>query len=204
MADEINSEVQQDTSAPAASTATATPPGAATGKDIASLKYKAEQLQRENTELQTKLDSSSLSYSTAHTKTLEQETRITSLEEDLAKHSGAATALAEAQQKLEAASTEAEALRTAVLGHKRTILTSYGMPLEQTEGKTLHELDALEVAVKALTSGTIGNYAIGGGGGAAPAPETPTERATRLIKEAGEKGHIYGGSGTGGFAAKPE
>lgn len=134
-------------------------------KDISNLKFKSEQLEREKAELTVQLESAGIKYSEAHQRALQHEAKVESLEADLQKQTNAATALVDTQAKLEAATKDAEELRTSALGLKRTMLTTYGITLEQTEGKTILELDALEVAAKALHTGKAGNYALAGGGG---------------------------------------
>ena len=153
-------------------------------KSISDLKYKTEQLEREKAELANQVESANIKYSEAHQRALQHEVRVSSLEADLQKQTDAAKALAETQAKLDAATKEAGELRTAALGLKRNMLTTYGITLEQTEGKTITELDALEVAAKAIHSGKAGNYALAGGGGS-PSLEGKSHR--ELARMAYEK-----------------
>jgi len=98
---------------------------------------------------------------------------------------------ARSKQEIEAAKSSAEqaAAKALELRRQNIILKSGGaVTAEQLEGKTEEQLDSFEEALKALAqSRGIGNYATGGTGGGA-APETPMDRAARILQSTPVRG----------------
>lgn len=98
---------------------------------------------------------------------------------------------ARSKQELEAAKSGAEQATAKALELRRQniLLKSAGaVTAEQLEGKTEEQLDSFEEALKALAqSRGIGNYATGGTGAGA-APQTPMERATKILQSTPVRG----------------
>jgi hypothetical protein len=71
---------------------------------------------------------------------------------------------------------------------KQIVAATYGISPDTVKDKTIEQLDALEEALKVVgASKGAGNFAIGGNAGGGAKPETPHERALRIIQEAEEK-----------------
>lgn len=101
---------------------------------------------------------------------LKAEAKITSLEEKVKEGAGSTEELAKVKQDLETAKKGGEELTGKALEYRRqVIISTYGIPADTVNEKTMEELDYYEEALKAViaTKG-IGNYAIGGGGGGGP------------------------------------
>lgn len=92
--------------------------------------------------------------------------------------------VARLKQEAETAKATAETASTNALTYRRAaIATTYNVKPEELEGKDMVQLEAFEQALKAITSsgGGIGAYAIGGGGGDTE-PETPMDRAGKVLE----------------------
>ena len=85
--------------------------------------------------------------------------------------------------ELETATTAKTTAETKVTDLRKEHITSaYKVPAEQLVDKTPAELDALELALKTVTTaGGPGAYALTGGGGQSPAPQTPMDRAKAIL-----------------------
>ena len=92
---------------------------------------------------------------------------------------------AKLKQDLDAAKSGLESATSKILELRRAniILTSHGVVTDtQLKDKNLSQLEAFEDALKALgpSRGGVGSYATGGGTGGAT-PETPMDRAARIL-----------------------
>lgn len=87
------------------------------------------------------------------------------------------------KQDLEAANTKVTGAETRILELKRTHLKDfYRVPEEQLKDKTVVQLDALEEALKVVGANRgAGNYAFGAAPGGGAPPETPIDRAKRVL-----------------------
>jgi len=108
-------------------------------------------------------------------------------ENEQARQAGAVTEeeAAKVKQELEAAKGSIETLTGRSLEYRRELMKMrYGISADTIAGKNMTELDSFEEAIKAVSAakgGGVGPYAIGGGSGEA-APQTPIERATKLLE----------------------
>jgi len=105
---------------------------------------------------------------TEKTRALQAEARVSSLEEKIAKGGVDSAELAKAKAELEAAKKSSETLGNKHLELRRSvIIATYGVPKETVASKDLAALDLYEEALKAVIGDKkLGNFAIGGGGGA--------------------------------------
>lgn len=176
-----------------------------TEKDLMALKGKVEKaenlLKVANTDHKTALAESETKYNDTYQKQLQAEAKVTSLEETITQSGNSAEELKDVKQKLADAEKSVEGLTTKVLDSRRqTIVATYNIPTESIAEKTMEQLDNYEEALKSVTAAKgVGNYAVGGGGGGAATPEQPLDRARRILEEAQEAGHVYGG---GSFKVK--
>lgn len=120
---------------------------------------------------------------------LASEAKAEQLEEQIKQSAGSSVELAEAKKQLEEATKNSEGLIAKALDYRRQMVaTAYGIPVDTLKEKTLEQLDLYEEALKAVsTAKGIGNYAVGGGGGAGSAAETPMDRAKRILAAADAK-----------------
>jgi len=120
---------------------------------------------------------------------LASEAKVEQLEEQVKQSAGSSVELAEAKKNLEEATKRSEELVVRALDYRRQMVaTTYGIPVDTLKEKTLEQLDLYEEALKAVTTAKgIGNYAVGGGGGAGSTAETPMERAKRILDAADAK-----------------
>ena len=104
----------------------------------------------------------------AHQKVLRAEARVSSLEEQITKGGGDAAELVKATAALATAKTSSEELGNKFLELKRDVIVrTYNVPKETVAKKTLAALEVYEEALKAVIGNkSIGNFAVGGGGGA--------------------------------------
>ena len=105
---------------------------------------------------------------TEKTRALQAEAKVSSLEEEIAKGGVDSAELAKAKAELEAAKKSSETLGNKHLELRRSvIIATYGVPKETVASKDLAALDLYEEALKAVIGDKkLGNFAIGGGGGA--------------------------------------
>jgi len=183
----------------------ATPTPQITEKDMMAVKSKLEkaenQLKVASTEHKTALAELDTKYNDTYQKLLQAEAKTTSLEEQITQSGNSAEELKDAKQKLADAEKSVTDLTTKVLGsRKQAMVATYNIPAESIAEKNEEQLGNYEEALKAViaTKG-VGNYAVGGGGGGAATPEQPLDRARRILEEAQEAGHVYGG---GSFKVK--
>ena len=103
-----------------------------------------------------------------HQKALQAEARVSSLEEEIAEGGVNSAELVKAKAELEAAKKSSETLGNKHLELRRSvIIATYGVPKETVASKDLAALDLYEEALKAVIGDKkLGNFAIGGGGGA--------------------------------------
>lgn len=90
---------------------------------------------------------------------------------------------ARSKQEIDAAKGSAEQATAKALEYRRALMAKeYSIPVGQLQEKDMSQLDSFEEALKAVSqSRGVGNYATGGTGGGA-APETPMDRATRILE----------------------
>lgn len=137
----------------------------------------------------TELDSANAKVSDTSNRLLVAEAAKEKLEEQLKQSATSAEDVAGIKKKLEEADKTVAALSQKVLESRRQlIITTFSIPAETVANKTLEQLDAYEEALKAVASARkVGPYALAGGGGGG-APESPMDRAKRIIAEAEAKG----------------
>lgn len=171
-------------------------------KDLLAVKASKEKVEKQAIEAQTshaaEIEASKVSKEEVRQQLLQTEASVSSLEEAAQKSAGSTEELAAVKQKLEAAEASSAELSGKVLEYRRsTIVAAYNVPADTIADKTIEQLDNYEEALKAvMTTKGLGNYAVGGGGGGAPTPERPIERAKKILQEAEEAGHVYGGGGS--------
>jgi len=105
---------------------------------------------------------------TATSRALQAEAKITSLEERIAQGGSSAAELAKAKADLETAKRSSEVLGNKHLELRRNVIAAtYGVPPATVASKDLAALDLYEEALKAVIGDKkLGNFAVGGGGGA--------------------------------------
>lgn len=151
---------------------------------IAAKKSLEGQLTQQQTAHSLAIDTAKLEVSDAQKQIAQLNARLTETQQ--ARETGAAsdTDVARVRQELETAKSGLESASKQILELRRAniILASKGMvSAEQLKDKTLPQLDAFEEVLKTLAPrGSPGPYATGSGSGSA-APETPMERATRIL-----------------------
>lgn len=131
------------------------------------------------------LDSANTGLSEIQQKLLQAEASVEKLGEAATQSSGSAEELEKVKTELVTAQKRSEELGNKALEYRRSIVVAtYGIPADTIKDKTTEELDQFESALKAVSAAKgVGNYAVGGGGGAS-APESPQERAKRILAEA--------------------
>jgi len=168
-----------------------------TEKDVMALKGKLEKaeerLEAANEAAKGKVDKAELETVRSESEQVRQqllqaEAKVTGLEEKLQSADTVSTELAGVKPKLEAAETAVKDLTTKVLDYRRAVIVAtYGIPADSIKEKTIEQLDNYEEALKAVAAAkTAGNFAVGGGGGGA-APESPMDRAKRILTDADSK-----------------
>ena len=93
--------------------------------------------------------------------------------------------LATARAETKSSVTNLESAQADTLSiRKQLIVATYNIPESQLDGKSLEQLGHFEEALKTVSAiKGVGNYAVGGGGGAAPTPTTPIEAARQTMDE---------------------
>ncbi len=117
------------------------------------------------------------------------EAKVKALEEK-SSESVSSEELTKAKAELETATKRGEELATQALEYRRKLLVStYGITEDAIKEKTFEQLGFLEEALELTKSSkdSTGNLATGAGGGGSPAPESPMERAKRILEEADKK-----------------
>ena len=163
-------------------------------KDLLAVKAGMEKAVTERDSIQIELNKFKTDSGTYYSRAIAAEARITSLEEQITGFNNTTVERDKFKQDLDATIVAKDKAEASALEFKKTaILASYSIPITSIENKSLQELILFEDALKAV--GAVkggGNYAVASGGGRTT-PETALERASRAIKEAKEKGHVYGG-----------
>lgn len=155
-------------------------------RDLIAVKEGAKkELKDVRTAHKAELDSASTNLSETQQKLLQAEASVEKLEETAKQSSGSAEELEKVKTELVTAQKRSEELGTKALEYRRSIIVAtYSIPADTIKDKTAEELDQFESALKAVSAAKgVGNYAVGGGGGAS-APESPMERAKRALAEA--------------------
>lgn len=117
------------------------------------------------------------------------EAKVKTLEENK-DQSVSSEELTKAKAELETATKRGEELATQALEYQRKLLvTTYGITEDAIKEKSFEQLGFLEEALELTKTSKagVGNYAAGAGGGGSPAPESPMERAKRILEEADKK-----------------
>ncbi len=135
---------------------------------------------------------------TAKLETSEAQKQIATLnakitENEQARQTGAVSDedAAKVKQELETAKSSIETLSASALELRRAnLVLQYGVVPDTIKEKNMPQLDAFEEALKAVSTargGGVGPYAIGGGTGEA-APQTPIERAAKVLESTPVRG----------------
>ncbi len=139
------------------------------------IKAKAEEVTKQAEDAQkankAEITTANASLETGRQDLLKAEAKISGLEDKVKEGAGSTEELAKAKTDLEAAKKSGEELTTKALGLRRTVIVStYGIPADTVNEKTMEELDLYEQALKAViaTKG-LGNFAAGGGSGGSAA-----------------------------------
>ena len=152
---------------------------------IAAKKSLEGQMQTQQTAHETAIDAAKLEASEGQKQIATLNAKITENEE--ARKTGAVTdeEAARVKQELETAKSSLETSNTKSLELRRAnLVLQYGVVPDTIKEKTMPELDAFEEALKAVSTargGGVGPYATGGGTGEA-APQTPIERAAKVLE----------------------
>ncbi len=155
-----------------------------------SLEVKMEQAQ---TVHNTAIDAARLEQSAAQTQIAQLNAKITENEQAIKSGTVSDVEAANVKQELEASKASIELLKVdsvKALEYRRALLVvQYGVAADTIKEKTVAQLDAFEEALKAVstTRGSVGAYAIGGGGADA-APQTNMERASKLLESTSVRG----------------
>ena len=155
---------------------------------IASKKSLEGQLSQQQTVHDATIDAAKLEASAAQQTIAQLNAKVTENEE--ARKAGAVTdtEAASVKQELETAKNSivtltADAVRALELRRANLVL-QYGVVPDTIKDKDMKALDSFEEALKAVSTargGGVGPYAVGGGSGEA-APETPMERAAKVLE----------------------
>jgi hypothetical protein len=101
-------------------------------------------------------------------KVLAAEAKLSTLTDEFNKSKVTSADLAKATAELATAKTSSEKVSSRLLAERKKLITKvYGVPAATVESKTLEQLDTYEEALIAVTGKNTGNFAFGGGGGAA-------------------------------------
>ena len=131
------------------------------------------------------IDKAKLELSDAQKQIATLNAKIT--ENEQARKSGAVTdeAAAKIKTELEVAKSSMEQVSKSALEYRRALLTvQYGVNADTIKDKDMKSLDAFEEALKAVIgkgSGGIGPYAVRAGSGGEATPQTPMERAAKIL-----------------------
>jgi hypothetical protein len=136
--------------------------------------------------LQKQLEEAKSQLNEAHNLKLQAEARAQTLEENLKtsaeqlKELEHAKAVAEESKK-----TATEASNTALKYRKELMAKEYGVPTDTIKDYGMSELDMFEKALKVVKSAApTGQYAAGGGSGAAQVPTSAVDRALKNLQKA--------------------
>ena len=164
--------------------------------DVLAQKSKAEGLERKLKESEqqwnTERDTLKTQVSASQTSQYAAEAQNKELIEKLSKSLKELEELPKVKAELDSTKLSAGELTKKALEYRRRFVAqSWGISEDTVKDKDMSQLDQFEEALKAVkaSGGRPGNYAIGGTGGGA-GQESPTERATRIIKEAAEKSGV--------------
>ena len=192
MPDGTNPQVAPDqTTPPAADPAKAvegsTPPSAkmVPESDLLAVKAGRESVEKKLAEVESTYKSK---VSETETKLFATEAKVKDLEEKLNQANLTAKEHAAVKAQLDAAAKSIESLNAKALDYrKKVIATTFQIPVDTLNGKTMEQLDLFEDALKALAvskGSSGGGYAAGaGGGGGAAKVETSLDRAKRIIAD---------------------
>jgi len=127
----------------------------------------------------------------ANQNRLKAEAKVETLEEkSKSNQSVDSEELTKAKAEVKTATDRGEELATQALEYRRKLLVkSYDISEDAIKEKTFEQLGFLEEALELTKTSKKdgGNYASGAGGGGSPAPESPMERAGRILEEADKK-----------------
>jgi len=124
----------------------------------------------------------------AHSNHLKAQAALEQSETRFKEYEPFKTQLTEAQAKLTAADDGSKKLKEKLLGRVKSTLTSLGVKDELIKDKTLEELEHIEETAR-LLGGNGGNgkrpanFDTGGSGSSGTAPESPLERARRILEK---------------------
>lgn len=157
---------------------------------IASKKSLEGQIKTQQTAHETAIDAARLEVSGAQKEIATLNAKIT--ENEQAREAGVVTdeEATRVKQELETTKSSLETLSASALELKRAnIVLQYGVAPDTIKEKNMAELGSFEEALKAVDTarGGVGPYAIGGGTGEA-APQTPIERAAKILESTPVRG----------------
>jgi hypothetical protein len=143
---------------------------------------------RETIEKQLKADAEAakVSADSERQRVLAAEAKLSTLTDEFNKSKVTSADLAKATAELAAAKTSSEKIGNRLLAERKKLITKvYGVPAATVDSKTLEQLDTYEEALIAVTGKSTGNFAFGGGGGAAPSllNTDPMTLATEAYKK---------------------
>jgi hypothetical protein len=152
--------------------------------DLLAVKSGKESLEKRLSEVETTYKTK---LSDTETKLYSTEAKVKQLEEQLSQANLTVSQAAVLKQQLDAATKKTEELTGKSLEYRRRIVAStYNVPVETVNNKSMEQLDYYEEALKAL-QGSRGNSAgggyAGGGTGGGAAPESNLDRAKRIIAD---------------------
>ena len=161
--------------------------------DLLTIKGSRDELEKaaklSSSDRETAVKAANTKAETANQSKLTAEAKVTGLEDQIKVHTGTQVDLDKLTLELKTAKEAGESSATELLKMSRTlIVATYGVPIATVETKSLEELKLFEEALKAVTGGKLGNYAIGGGGGAGSLQgKSPMELAQMAYAEPANK-----------------
>lgn len=156
--------------------------------DLLAVKGRAEAAESQLSEQKATWNSTEDSYKSQvtehHDARLRAEVRSTELEEQLKQATAAQEELQRVKQDLEKQKIDLGSLSDRALGYRRQLLVAtFNIAEDTVKDKTMAQLDSYEEALRALkASGGFGGYATTPGSAGAK-PETPIDRAKRIVTE---------------------
>ena len=157
-------------------------------KDLLAIKTAKEGLEQKLKEAE---DSYNSKISEANTKLIATEATVKQLQDKLNQSNLTAAETAKLQSQLDIANSKVKELEIRTVdARKKLIASSYKIPVDTLKDKSIEQLDLMEEAIKAVAphlaaAGT--GFAAGAGGSGSSSPETPLERAKRVLQENKER-----------------
>ena len=180
-----NSDAEGTTNPPATTPATATPAVGAKMVPEADLLAMKGSLERRITDADDRATRAEATAEESRQKVLALEAAKEQSDISASKAAQLELDLATARAETKSSVTNLESAQADTLSiRKQLIVATYNIPESQLEGKSLEQLGHFEEALKTVAAiKGVGNYAVGGGEGAAPTPTTPIEAARQTMDE---------------------